>query len=138
MNVIDLLYQEQVASQYDYEHQGVYKNHITQLFDIADDYTVDIEQIGNIEMSWERYHNNTCWCNVVIGQHSMQDAMDDGIGTINDMVYPSMRVDVDTFRLALLYEKTNVPYELYIHWTKRKYIHIKLRKIEPEGVNNVL
>ena len=128
MHILELLYQEQEASQFNWRDRD-YKSYITLLFEQADSVIVDINDIKHVHMAWEKYHHNSIWCNFGV-QQTMQEAMDN----IQDSyIYPTMRIDVDLFRKAIQYERDGIPYECFLKWSKRKYIHVKLRSRSIDG-----
>jgi len=85
------------------------------------DYVIDVDDIAEFNMSWEKYHHNQTWCN---------------FGYINEdnekqLLYPAMRIDLECFLEALRSERNDIPYELYVVF-RRKYFHIKYRRKEDE------
>lgn len=83
------------------------------------DYTIDIDHIAQFHQSWEKYHHNQTWGNFAY--------IDDKGET--QLLFPTLRVDLECFLEALKSERNNIDYELYVSF-KRKYFHVKYRRIE--------
>jgi hypothetical protein len=99
------------------------------LFTLVEDDVIDIDNIMQVNMQWEKHHHNSIWCNLAT-RASMQESMEraaDGYDNPDlNFIWPNMRIDVDLFRKAIQYERQSIPYECFLSF-KRKYIHVKLR-----------
>ena len=106
---------------------------VKEIFQCNIDFTIDIDNIVAVEMMWERYHNNTIWCQLGLVRDDTEKVLMASQGypaneiTDQKPYGPSMRIDIGTLHEVAICEKHSIPYELILKM-KIKYIHVKMRR----------
>ena len=130
-NISELIYNQDTQSEHnDWEHRIPYK----EMFQNKDiDFTIQLENLITFHQCWEKYHNNTIWCQLgLVRDDSVKVLMaSQGVPTseITDQepYGPTMRIDISTLHEVAICEKHSIQYELMLKM-KIKYIHVKMRR----------
>tara|TARA_R100000700_G_C3175087_1_gene149796 strand:+ start:1077 stop:1487 length:411 start_codon:yes stop_codon:yes gene_type:complete len=129
--ISELIYTQETQSEHNsWEHRMPYKE-MFQSMDI--DFTIQLENLITFHQCWEKYHNNTIWCQLGLIRDDSDKVLMASQGypaneiTDQKPYGPSMRIDIGTLHEVAICEKHSIPYELILKM-KIKYIHVKMRR----------